>query len=431
MNMKKYIALIVVCLPIALFSQKEEKDKSSKPTVEEQLKEVFKDENFKAGFKDALTNLKLIKEENYAELIKFNTKLIKKNKKNESAYTYRATGYYFMEQYDEALVDINKALKLKKSAGSYHIKANVLFALGQYEKVIEVSEVIIKKYRDYKELSLVMWGLGMAYYEKSNYTESISNFKKYYIMTNDEAGRAYVGYCNILLEDYEEGIKILNSIKSETVKDQLYNEYLGIGYKGLGDYESSKTAFLKTNELSKGVHDYEVGESYFNTQNFEKAIEYYTKYIAKGSDDAYVANYYRGVSYFKLDKYEEALSDFKIYEVKDPSHSEMNYYLSRIFYSKKDYVQSSACIEKALLKEKDFFNFYLQGEIYFQQGKNTLALKAFQSAQALDPEHGNVHYYIGVCHIRLGDKVKGCDFYQKAKELGASDMDNVIKQDCN
>tara|TARA_B110000211_G_C14086713_1_gene556998 strand:- start:2613 stop:3584 length:972 start_codon:yes stop_codon:yes gene_type:complete len=313
--MKKYLIIVITCLPLALFSQKEN-DKPSQAEVEEKLLEVFEDENFKEGFKDAIINVKLITEENYEELIKHNTKSIKKNKKNESAYTYRATGYYFLEQYDKALVDINKALKIKKSAGSYHIKANCHFALNQYDDVIEASQIIIKDFRDYKELALVIWGLGMAEFEKSIYKEAISNFKKYYIMTNDASGQSYIGYSHILLEEFEEGVKVLNSIKDEAVKDHMYYEYLGSGYKSLQNNEASKIAYLKANELSKGAHDYEVAQGYFNTQEYVKAAEYHTKYINTGNDDIHVSHYYRGVSYFQLDRYDEALADLRSMRLK-------------------------------------------------------------------------------------------------------------------
>tara|TARA_B110000211_G_C14086713_1_gene556997 strand:- start:2299 stop:2628 length:330 start_codon:yes stop_codon:yes gene_type:complete len=108
----------------------------------------------------------------------------------------------------------------------------------------------------------------------------------------------------------------------------------------------------------------------------------------------------------------------------------MQYYLSRIFYSKQEYDKSAAHITKALLKDKDFFNYYLLGEIYFKQKKNAEAMKAFKSAQKLDPTHGDVHYYIGAVYHRSGDRALGCEMYQKAKKLGASDMDGVIETEC-
>ena len=41
------------------------------------------------------------------------------------------------------------------------------------------------------------------------------------------------------------------------------------------------------------------------------------------------------------------------------------------------------------------------------------------------------YLWIGTIFIRTGDKVKGCDFYQKAKFWGDDEAEKMIKGNCN
>src|SRR5262245_8695321 len=70
---------------------------------------------------------------NYKLAVKHFTQALTDNPKHVEAHLYRAEAYSKLDQYSEALGDLNSVLKLKPDAGSvFHLRGAIHFKLGKF-----------------------------------------------------------------------------------------------------------------------------------------------------------------------------------------------------------------------------------------------------------------------------------------------------------
>ena len=93
-------------------------------------------------------------------------------------------------------------------------------------------------------------------------------------------------------------------------------------------------------------------------------------------------NYRRGIDYFNAHEYQRAIDAFQQVVKGKKNHSGLYQNLSR-FYSSQAYRNL--------------------GTIAFVAGKFGGALKHFREAMALNPEHVDLNFYIGICLNNMGD----------------------------
>ena len=161
-------------------------------------------------------------------------------------YGYRANLYYQKKDYDSAIEDLTKALKLDA-------KAPQAYALR-----------------------------GVIYYEKKKFDLAIADLTKALEMNmHDDQVLIYRASCYLNIKDYKNAIKDYNdAIKLEPNNDGYYlgRAYV-YGVQGLYDQRIAdcKKA-LKLNPRNEVAHDY-IGDSYREQKKYDDAILEYTKAI--------------------------------------------------------------------------------------------------------------------------------------------------------
>ena len=63
-------------------------------------------------------------------------------------------------------------------------------------------------------------------------------------------------------------------------------------------------------------------------------------------------------------------------------------------------------------------------------GRNEEALKILQDALAIDPKYAEAYRLLGLCQIQLKKTDEACGNFNKAKELGDPNTDDLIKKYC-
>jgi tetratricopeptide (TPR) repeat protein len=122
---------------------------------------------------------------------------------------------------------------------------------------------------------------------------------------------------------------------------------------------------------------YMVGFAFFQTENDNKAIEFFDKAIGKGLNNGLVY-FYKGVSYYYLKKYEDALKQNDIALQKEPTNQE--------FMNQK-------------------------GQIYRLQGEEEKALEFFEKATKLPNTSGEPFFWVAYIYHGKQDFKKALPLY--------------------
>ncbi len=86
------------------------------------------------------------RKEDYEKAIEASDKLLKLNRANHSALTYKTLSYYYLEDYDNALNTVESALKIYPDYSRFlNLKAHILYSAGDENKAMECLD---KKYND-------------------------------------------------------------------------------------------------------------------------------------------------------------------------------------------------------------------------------------------------------------------------------------------
>lgn len=134
------------------------------------------------------TPTEYIQQGSYKRAILHYTLEILKDPDNATLYYNRGLVYMMYKDYDNAINDYEKALKLHKHVSYYQNKALAHFYLGQYDKSIEENTNGLKLY---PQDGMLYYNRGRAYYMKGEILNALEDFKKAYTLGIEQA-RGYI-----------------------------------------------------------------------------------------------------------------------------------------------------------------------------------------------------------------------------------------------
>jgi small glutamine-rich tetratricopeptide repeat-containing protein alpha len=107
----------------------------------------------KAEHKKNLGN-EALKSRDYKEAISYYTKALEYDDKSAPAYCNRALVYLKMKNYNQCMLDCNKALELKSDyLKAYHRRGKALFALNDFKGAYDDFKVIMEREPDNSEVN--------------------------------------------------------------------------------------------------------------------------------------------------------------------------------------------------------------------------------------------------------------------------------------
>ncbi len=190
---------------------------------------------------------------------------------------------------------------------------------------------------------------------------SFANSKKYFSQllnssTYGAQAKYYSGYIAYRDDDYAEADKYLNQVADDKNFDDDIPYYMAnIKFK-TGKFQEAVDAALPLLNESNGIQHSElskiIGESYFNLQEYEKAVPYLLEYKGKKGKWNNTDYYQLGYAYYKQQDYENALLWF-----------------SKIIDGNNAVSQNA---------------YYHLAECYLKSGKKQEALNAFRNSKQMD-----------------------------------------------
>ena len=189
-------------------------------------------------------------------------------------------------------------------------------------------------------LPIYYFNKGYTFFNKKNYQQAKQLLEKVKFNPKYESdAHYYLGHIAYQLEDYEGASSSFNRVsKSEQQEDLGYfqvemNFKLGRFKKAiqLGEEELKKTPIYNQSDLSKII-----GESYFNTKEYRKAIIFLKNYKGKNGRWKHEDFYQLGYAYYKIGNYNKAIDQFsKIIGKKDKLAQNAYYFLAECYLKNK------------------------------------------------------------------------------------------------
>lgn len=247
------------------------------------------------------------------------------------------------------------------------------------------------------------------------------------------------GLTFVNLEEWENAQKSFESVVKYDPDDATSWFYLGICYDRLGDFISSKNAYIKVIELRKDyieayknlcvilmktnsiedalkyaniatsidpseyLFDFVVGTAYMKIREFSKSIEPFKRALEKSPNNLGIINSL-GTAYMAIRQSEDAIKYYqKALEI-DPKNPMAYYNLGSAFQIQQNHIEACKYLKEAVTLDKDDESFkvaYAMSLVKSEQFKD--AAEIYKSLISQHPEKENYKYNLATCYEAIGD----------------------------
>jgi tetratricopeptide (TPR) repeat protein len=297
--------------------------------------------------------------------------------------------------------------------------------------------------------------LGNAKLEEGNYDLAIENFSQAILLDENNLKAFYNrGIALKDLKNYSGALFDFNKVISLNPQDAQVFYQRAMVYYELGKSESAyqdwgracEIDYLKRKEiketseakqhlfLKKKIKTYlESGNSFFQEQAYQKAIDDYTQVIQiNGFSSAHISAFYnRGRAKAKLQDYEGALADYDSAILLDAQFAKAYFEKALIFsvleqdeLALESYTQAIAC-NSAYISA-----YFFRGRLSAKKELLKEALEDFNITLALNPSYAPALFERGIVYYKMQDTRNACVDWQKAFKLGYEPAQEFLTTYC-
>lgn len=211
----------------------------------------------------------------------------------------------------------------------------------------------------------------------------------------------------------------------ETAKEEILNPTIPI-------LEIKPKAEIKTQSAELHIKR---AEEFYNKEQWNEAIEEYSKAIALKSGDANLF-YYRGTSYIMLGQelakaeehgkrdsaYNHAIEDYSRAIALTPDDLTLYNVRARVYVLKKEWAKAIPDLNKAIALKSNDPKFYMTlGYAYGELGMYKESADAYKQAIDIEPESAATYIGLGVAYRKLGMHKEAIDAFRQAIRLKPND----------
>jgi tetratricopeptide (TPR) repeat protein len=173
-----------------------------------------------------------------------------------------------------------------------------------------------------------------------------------------------------------------------------------------------------------------IGDEYYESGNYEKAIEAYNEYLRLKPRHVKTI-YNRGRCYQELGQYDKALDDFNTVIKLDANNENALLSIGQEMYRRGDYASVSFYSEKVI--ERDPGNamaYYLMGRANHKEGHIRDAINNYTTAINLSPNFGEAYLHRGALKLYLKQNSGACQDLRKAADLNVESAAEAVRKNC-
>lgn len=292
---------------------------------------------------------------NSPELKAINAQLLE-DPSNPELYNKRSRLYIQYKQFDEAIGDAKRAIRLDSSMADYFVTlGDVYFAQNKTRQTKEILERTVQKFPENTE---ALMKLSELYFIVKQYQKAIENINKA-LKINENIARAYY------------------------LKGSIYRES-GDTSKAVSSLE---TAVEQDNNFTDAFYD--LGVIYAARRN-PLAFEYFNSTLR--INPSYVdAIYAKGKLLQDMGKFDEAISTYDALLQKDNTYNQANYNIGAIYLDvKKDYKKAIEYFTKAVNMDNSWAAAYFaRGYSYAKLGDKQMAINDYRKCLQIDENYSD------------------------------------------
>lgn len=265
-------------------------------------------------------------------------------------------------------------------------------ALNQKDAMVLVSE-FVTQYPSSLKSNQMYASVGYSYFNIGQYSKALPWFVKVnpFSIEGADLDKFYFsyGYARFADGDYKSATLLFEKVLNSKKFGPLATYYKAYVDYATGNTKAAKAVFstpLPNTKITEKVVYY-LADIYFKEGQFIEAIQAAQKYLPKANEiEASEINKIIGESYFNLQQYEKAIPYLKAYRGEKKSWAQQDYYqLGYSYYFIKEYESAIDQFNK-IIQGKDALAqnaYYYLGASYLMTDQKQAALNAFKSASSL------------------------------------------------
>lgn len=141
----------------------------------------------------------------------------------------------------------------------------------------------------------------------------------------------------------------------------------------------------------------------------------------------------RAQMYMNTEQYRQAIGDYDAYfkVVNGQVNDLFYYYREQAAMKARQYQRALDDIAKAIeLNPSELTYMAEQAVVNMRVGRTSEAVAILQNAIKIDPDYAEAYRLMGVCQVQLKNTSEACKNFMKAKELGDTNVDDLIQKHC-
>ncbi len=278
----------------------------------------------------------------------------------------------------------------------------------------------------WSDVAKLYFELGYAFEKTDQFDSARAAYQKCLQLNPGYSGvYRQLGYIAYAKEEYTSALENFREFERRAKSpstDYLYWYRKGYANNALKQYDSARTALLKSLELRKTYTNtyLELGFAATKTLQAEEAIGYFQKAIEidPKSHTPYngIGEVYRDV---KKDM-DEAMTWYRKTLALNVNERKANYGMGYCLNAKGRYAEAIPMLRRAIESEPDYTAAFVElGYSLFKTGNNTDAVYHLRKAIELNPKNENARYYLVLLYIGLKDKTNAQKYVNELKSMNS------------
>lgn len=224
------------------------------------------------------------------------------------------------------------------------------------------------------------------------------------------------GYLYNLQKKSTQAIEYYNKYLSFLPKDAEALNNVGVSYYNMANYEKALDYYNQSLTLKPSAKTYtNMGLVYLKQNLADKAAERFDKAIALEKDKAFTTYYLAGKNYYELGNTDKAGSYFAKAIAANASHAPSLYYLGLLSLSKKDSTKALDYFTRAVAADKMYAEpLQKRGDLYYAKKQFDKAVTDYKMAVALNPKLMESYLPLGRAYVELGKYTDAIDALENA-----------------
>ncbi len=326
----------------------------------------------------------LINQHNYHKAIELLEKNLSYFENEEMFLNFLVRLHLYVGDTQSALNYLNRSLEIEQeNLTTLDLSGDVFAKLKDWDQAIlswkKVSELDEKRYHVWKKI-------GNLYYEIGEYHEAVQAFNNF--LEYEEDIELYSFLASIFKKMGNEIESWNNLMKAEKLDSDNEKILIQIGetYFDLDNHERAKDYYKKATEVNPDSIPawFQLGKSLEATQDFIQAVESFSKVIELDPDNV-LGFFNLAKIYAALANIEEATRYYEECLSRDPAFLEATLALASLSWASKNYDKAIAYLNDSLrYNENENRIFQMLGDIYEDNGEEEKALEFWEKATELE-----------------------------------------------